>query len=856
MRYARGWAILSTMIMTVGVLGGSATAAQASSGMPPGSTVQSRAADPVTVHGDQVHKVQVLASLTAMSPEGRPLGIYIVSGNSNVRAELSAIDLSTGEPVFQTRVPHGNSSQRAIAQSPTDGAVYFGTSDVGHIYRYRPGSEEVEHLAAVPNGELVWSLAVGDDGTVWFGTYSSGKLYSLDPQTGAITDHGQAVAGEQYIDSIAPHGDTVYVGTQANARLAAFDRAAGTFTELAMPDGHHETAITELDIRGELMFVSTGSFIHVRDLGTGGWVDTISGANARVSPVDPHDPDLVYARVANQIHSYRMSTGALTPMGLRPNATPESWNWLPIGSEDPLLVMTYWNGGRTYGFSVTGGKGFYLSPPLMGAAAPLISLGHDTAGNVYSGAFLSPPGMGRLDPRTGTTTLLAGTGQVEGFGTFNDKLVFGRYPQGSLYVYDPAKPWAYGSNPKSPLELGDGQSRPQGFEQLDADTMVVASVPKPGTHGGALTLWEPDAGTIDVHRNVVQDQTPVSIVVSDGLVYGGTSIEGGYGSEPVAAEPVLYAWDPAEASTLWSVPFPGAKTVGGLAIAPDGNIWAIVDGRRIVEFDPALRQVLRTITIDDTAVIDRFGDNDRLLFDHGRLFGSMADRLFVLDTVTEEVTVLLGRGSGRGDGIEHVRELTRNAAGDLYVIIRDTQLASYDLPDDVVAPEVRVTTTEGTAEGMRLSIQTTDALDPAPAVQVRIDGGDWETHAATAEVLVPFGATLQYRAVDAAWNATAIIEYTAPQWPTTRVTLTTETDRVAPGGSIVVNGSGFVPFSDVVLRLERAGDALATVRTNATGEFSADVSMPERVPQGAQDLAATGVGDTRASTRVVITPGA
>lgn len=812
------------------------------------------AADRVTEHGDQVQKVQVLASLTTMSPDGRPLGIYIGSGNSNVRAELSVIDLASGEPVLQTRIPYGNSSQRAIAVSPVDGAVYFGTSDVGHVYRYRPGAADVEHLATAPKGSLVWSMAIGDDGTVWYGVYPTGRLYSLDPETGSVTDHGQAVAGEQYIDSIAPDGDTIYVGTQANAKLAAFDRATGVFTELSMPEGHKETAISELDIRDGRLFAGTGSNIHVRDLDTGEWVDTIANASPRVSPVDPRDGDLVYARVDGQIQSYRMSTGELTPIGARPNATPESWNWLRIGSDEQLLVMTYWNGGRTYGFSVTGGEGFYLSPPLLGAAAPLISLGHDTSGNVYSGAFLSPPGMGRFDPRTGAVSLLAGTSQVEGYGTFNDKLVFGRYPQGSLYLYDPSRPWEYGTNPQQPLELGDEQSRPHGFVQLDEDTVIVASVPKPGTHGGALTLWQPEDATFTVHRDVVEDQTPSSIVLHDGTVYGGTSIEGGYGIDPVTTDPVLYAWDPETASTLWTAPFRGAKTVAGLAVAPDGMIWAIVDGRRIVEFDPSTREVLRTIVVDEGVPIDRFGDNDQMLFDHGRLFVSMAERLFVLDTVTEQMTVLLGKDSGRDDGITHVTEMTRDAAGDLYVIARETQLASYDLPDDVTKPEVRIAAVEGTPDGMRVTFEATDGSDAIPLVQTSSGDGEWSTSPLTAQVLVPFGAELEYRAIDDAWNASDVATYRAPKWSPGDASVEVGSAKARPGAALAISGEGFVPLSVVGIRLAGAGDDIVEITTDDRGAFASTLTLPATLSPGRTDLVASGIADATASAKLVITP--
>lgn len=717
-------------------------------------------ADPVTDLGEPVHKVQTLASGIGSAPDGTPLSYFVGAGNENVNAEFTVVDLRTNEAVFQTRVPHGKESQRTFAQSPNDGTVYFGTSDVGHLYRYAPGSTTLDYLGAVPDGERVWSMAVGADDTVWFGTYPSGSLYSLHPETAALTDHGQAIAGEQYIGSIAPHGETVFVGTQPNGKLASFDRASGTFTEIAMPASHTGTIVTALDIRESLLFVSSTN-MYVRDLATGEWKDEIAAANPRVSPIDPNDADAVYLRQGNEIKKYSMSTGALTGTGKRPNATPESWGWVDYDGTGPFLSLTYWNEGRTYGWNLQTGKGFYAVPPLMGAGAPLTSLGADSAGDIYAGAFLSPPGMSRYNPDTGEFQLLTGTSQVEGYGTFGDRLVFGRYPQGSLYLYDPSVPWG-SNNPGTPLVIGDEQSRPQAFVELESipGTVAVASVPTGGRHGGAITLWQPDAGTHEVHRHVIRDQTPVSLVEHAGLLYGGTSIEGGYGIDPVTDEAVLFAWDPVAEELRWSLtPVPGAKTVSGLALDESGRLWGIADGRTIFEFDLERAETVRTISVDEGTSIDRYGDDHRLLFDHGRLFASLAHRLAVVDVQTGEVTALYGRGSGRDDGVTNVHELAQDRHGDLYVIGSGTHLVRYDLPEDVVAPVVTARTGASPAKnGAAVWLDATDDSDADPRIDYRLDGGEWQEYTGE-KLLVKRGSSLEYRAIDEAWNTSSVERY-------------------------------------------------------------------------------------------------
>lgn len=158
----------------------------------------------------------------------------------------------------------------------------------------------------------------------------------------------------------------------------------------------------------------------------------------------------MYVRSAGTIKRYRVDTGELEPTGWGPNATPESWAWVDMA--DPSMpglsiAFTYWNNGRIYARNLQTSTGYYHQPSLMGAGVALVTVGADPLGNIYAGAYLSPPGMARWDPDVGQFELLSGTSQVEGYGTFQGDLVFGRYPQGRLYRYDLDRPWKMGTNP-------------------------------------------------------------------------------------------------------------------------------------------------------------------------------------------------------------------------------------------------------------------------------------------------------------------------------------------------------------------------------------------------------------------------
>src|SRR5699024_9893462 len=93
---------------------------------------------------EPLHPVQPTSTAVRADPDGRPLGYYVGESNAITNAEFTVMDLRTEETVLQVRVPHGISSQRTLALSPTDGTVYFATSEVSHVHRYVPGADNIE----------------------------------------------------------------------------------------------------------------------------------------------------------------------------------------------------------------------------------------------------------------------------------------------------------------------------------------------------------------------------------------------------------------------------------------------------------------------------------------------------------------------------------------------------------------------------------------------------------------------------------------------------------------------------------------------------------------------------------------
>ncbi len=202
----------------------------------------------------------------------------------------------------------------------------------------------------------------------------------------------------------------------------------------------------------------------------------------------------------------------------------------------------------------------------------------------------------------------------------------------------------------------------------------MASVPITGKHGGAITLWNPMTNEIDVFAGVIKDQTPVSLVGHDGLIFGGTSINGGYGIDPVTPEGKLFAWDPQSHQVIFeTVPVPGATTVAGLIMDEQGHLWGLADSV-IFEFDPARRVVRHRTRLFADADGSRYGNDHVLLLRDGELFGVTAGRLFRFDRRTRRPHVIYPGAHGESPSARHLA-MDRN--GDLYFIARSTRLMRY-----------------------------------------------------------------------------------------------------------------------------------------------------------------------------------
>ena len=344
-------------------------------------------------------------------------------------------------------------------------------------------------------------------------------------------------------------------------------------------------------------------------------------------------------------------------------------------------------------------------------------------GKVFVNVYLNGS-TGIYDPATGKTTITTRQGQVEGWGwDGTGKMYVGIYPYGRLSLWDPTAPDSP-TNPKELFSLVDSHHQNRPVSVVPAGNRVyVGTTPAYGEYGGALTVLDVPTGAFTVYRNLVPDQTIASVLPLGADVWAGSGIEGGQGTEPKASEAHLIKVDPSTGQVLSDiVPVSGAASINELIAGPDGNLWGLADGIVFV-VDPSTGQVVRQIPVFSGVT----GANDGALsWRDGYLYGVTGGRLFVLDILSGEATILRDHGLNR---------LTQTPDGTYYTLLRPdgytspTNLASYTPPvDGCPQSDVRSTVWTGNIDShvvnrfLTYGCTLTDELPDAKA--------DWPSHAA------------------------------------------------------------------------------------------------------------------------------
>ena len=566
--------------------------------------------------GIPVKQAGLRARMAGPDADGNRTMVYL-SFNQPAGLFLVQIDPNTGEVnQYNSEVSTGASG---MIDGP-DGKVYLGTGHGAHFLRFDPAKPEeglVDLGQATDTELLIWLMTVGkDDGMVYACTYPHAKLLACDTATGELKDLGSMSETQKYARYIATgQNGMIYVSVgTVQYDIVAYDPKTG----------EHHSALPE-DIRAEIWEQGAGITVFNGNDG-GAWAMAL---------------DYIFHLIDGQAVVVPQRSGFLNkPM-----------------DDGRLLVNADISGAYTLLDTKTKEKTVHeFEYEGAGSGVFVLDVGPD--GRIYGGTVL-PLLLFVHDPETAEHEILGNPsdlkdGEIYSMLSRGDKLWTCAYGGSYLSVYDPSKPWDFGTdegkNPRGFGKLGDGHLRPTALIHGPDDTIYIGSLAHYGQHGGAMGVFDPENWElVENYRHIIQDQGVASLAYDpeSGLVFGGGDIAGGGGTDPIVEAPSFFVWDPVKKEKIDElVPCTKDKMIVGMAVA-NGKVF--MTGRwsaSLSIYDIAERKLLETRKIEYGTPM--WGSIER--HTDGYVYALTHTSIIRIDPETHEITEVARAPEGTGVG--------------------------------------------------------------------------------------------------------------------------------------------------------------------------------------------------------------
>jgi outer membrane protein assembly factor BamB len=500
--------------------------------------------------GIPIRKAGYKGCLVAPEGSGKRDLLYFNFNQSGDRLFILAVDPDTGE-AEQHMAPEGPGAWGYILGP--DGRIYLGTWDGGLILRFDPRRPDLGiRVVGKPSESegYIWMFALGGDGKLYGGTYGNAKLISIDPRTDEMNDLGRMDETQMYSRTVAAGSDgRIYIGIGTE--------------------------------RGDVIVYDPNTGIH-RSILPAELKKGLKSATT-MEGRDGH----AYASVGDRV--FRCENCSLVPAESYPGPPEQRFR-------DGRILEGAGNG--FYEIRDTDGRVSRREFTYSGTGVSIFYVATGPSGRVY-GSSCMPLELFEYDPSSQSLRHLGNptsvNGEIYSMAALGEKLYICAYPGSWLSVYDPAKPWSYGteedSNPRGIGYAGDGHLRPRAMVVGPGGKLYIGSLPPYGEHGGAMGVYDPQRDRfVENHRNLIPRQGIVSLVHHErsGLIVGGSSISGGGGTKPVEKEAHLFAWDPAGRElVLDTVPVEGDSSINAMTVADDRILAASHPSGTLLSVDPS-----------------------------------------------------------------------------------------------------------------------------------------------------------------------------------------------------------------------------------------------------------------------------
>ncbi|WP_309118248.1 hypothetical protein [Paenibacillus sp.] len=531
-----------------------------------------------------------------------------------------------------------------------DGSLYLAADGGGaRLWHYSPVTKTPVQVAAFSGQSVPNSITTDEQGRVYVGTYPGGKVYRYDPATKETRDYGRMIGDldQEYVRSIAYQGGNVYAGT-AHRQIVRVDVDTGEKTNIAATLPVKEDTVYDLstiDDRYLLARYTDGSGIpgeaFLYDTQTESWLPVVLDNVTGLHATDSLDGKL-YFMSDKKLKTIDLSTLAVEETGMEYGSGFRGADWVEFPNNPDLpgknLVTVRYDGGVAVMNIET--KQVHLYPPVIPGLPGVVNrLSIVSETHAITTGSQARSSLVNLTDRTAVPFSI---GQADSVYVMGDKAYLGVYPEGSLHEFDLSAPPGAG-NPKKLAVLGNDQERLVHMSGANGK-LYISTIASYGNLGGSLTVYDTTTGRLDVHQNIVANQSVLSTAVLDGKLFGSTTIRGGLGSEPTEEEAKIFVWDVASERKIAEFPLrvPGLEKpifIGDLSAGPDGLIWG-ASYEYIFAIDPVTYEVVKSKKVHNQLNFSQWAHHPLRWSEDGLLYVLFNNKLTVIDPETLESRTL------------------------------------------------------------------------------------------------------------------------------------------------------------------------------------------------------------------------
>lgn len=593
-------------------------------------------------------------AITAVSGNDAKGNAYMYILLQGEPAQLVVFDLFNKKMVDQKALA-GSSSSWAI-EVDGKGEVWIGGTPSNKLYKYNPNQKKLTDLGKATSGSTsIHDIEVDNNGNVYGSTSYEGGLFKYS--SGKFQNLGQAASGKTIGRSLAyyPETNTMFVGVGANADLIAWNLKTNAKKSILPAQYKSATSVYDLDQAGGVLFakLENKNTILMFDAKTYKFKGELKAKSRGVSTLAPNGKDVYFT---NDYHLQRIDvqTGKVT-------ASPK-----PLQGTEAVSLDFIKKGSKTYLAGLLGNTGTFFTYDvaseelvvdrfaLPAAGVPIYNLAAGPDGTIYTSSYVSEK-MGIYYPQTKTFSSISRVGQVESFATVNGRLFLGIYPAGIISELKAS------SSPSELFTIGNGQNRPVAMTGAKGTNyLFIGTHPKNGEIGGSLTIYDTIARKHSVRRNIVKDQSVISLTASQSYVYGGTSIFSGKNLEG-KQNAVLFSMksnSPTGKIEILPLGIKNPRMIHAL-VADAKKIYGLSDGH-FFSYDPQTKKTKTVNIVKNTS--GRFNNGSLVIGNDGLIYGTVEGTLFRVHPETLKKEILKNNGAER---------LTKGADGVIYFTNKD-----------------------------------------------------------------------------------------------------------------------------------------------------------------------------------------